>query len=169
MLFRSGSNVDYDKWQVEVQDDWNANLLGTFSFKYISGGFINDRSVEVQDFNHFPGNRFSFSTDYLSAFQLPEYYIFSNQSVLFNAIYTEHHFNGFITNKIPGFKKLNWFLVAGARALWYDQNTYVEWNFGLENILKVLRFDIVYGAKNGSLVLPEFRIGSRIQLSESID
>ncbi len=159
-----GSNVDYDKWQTAMEDDLNARLLGTFKWKIKNGGFLNARQVEVQDLNHFAGNRFSFPTDYMDAFQLPEYYRFSNQASFYTALFAEHHFNGFLTNKIPWFKKLNWYLVGGARALWFDQTSYMEWNIGLENIFKLFRFDMVYGMINNKPVSPEIRFGSRIPL-----
>jgi hypothetical protein len=164
-----GSDIDYDKWQTEVKDNWNFSLFGNFDWKFRTGGFINDRRVEVQDLHHFAGNRFTLSSDFMSAFQFPDYYLFSNQSSLFNAVFVEHHFNGFLTNKIPVFKKLNWFLVSGARSLWFDKINYVEWNFGLENIFKILRVDMVYGSLNGKMVQPEFRLWTRIPLSDNDD
>jgi hypothetical protein len=164
-----GSDVDYDKWQTELKDNWNLRLFGNFDWKFRTGGFLNDRRVEVQDLHHFAGNRFSLSTDFMNVFQFPDYYIFSNQSANFYALFAEHHFNGLLTNKIPGFKQLNWFLVAGARGLWFDRTSYVEWNIGLENILKVLRVDMIYGSLNGKMVQPEFRLGTRIPLSDNDD
>ena len=164
-----GSDIDYDKWQTEVQDNWNLRLMGSFNWKFRTGGFLNDRRVEVQDLNHFPGNRFSFSSDFMNVLQFPDYYIFSNRASNFNIFFAEHHFNGFITNKIPGFKKLNWFLVAGARGLWFDKINYFEWNIGLENIFKVFRVDMVYGSLNGKMIQPEFRLGTRIELSGNDD
>jgi len=95
-----GSNVDYDNWQTAMEDDLNARLLGTFKWKIKNGGFLNARQVEVQDLNHFAGNRFSFPTDYMDAFQLPEYYGLSNRSSFYSALFAEHHFNGFLTNKM---------------------------------------------------------------------
>jgi len=162
-----GSNVDYDKWQAEIQDDFNARLLGTLKWKIKNGGFINDRLVEFQDLNHFAGNRFTFPVDYMDAFQLPEIYRFSNRASFYTAVFAEHHFNGFLTNKIPWFKKLNWYLVAGGRALWFDQTTYTEWNIGLENIFKIFRVDLVYGMLDNRLVSPEIRFGSLIQIGRN--
>lgn len=164
-----GSNVNFDKWQTSLEDTWNWKLKGAFSWKAKAGGFLNRERVEIQDYHHFSGNRFSFSTDFMNAFQLPEFYLFSNNAEMHYAVFAEHHFNGFITNKIPLLKKWNWYLVAGGRALWFDRTSYAEWNFGLENILRVLRVDIVYGMLNGQMLPAEFRLGTRVQVNRRGD
>jgi hypothetical protein len=72
--------------------------------------------------------------------------------------------NGLLTNKIPVFKKYNWFFVTGVNALHYaPESNYVETYFGIENILKVIRIDLIQGfAPNGNktngvrLTLPLF-------------
>ncbi|MFN5334078.1 MAG: DUF5686 family protein [Bacteroidota bacterium] len=164
-----GSDVDFDKWQTSLEDTWNWKLKGALSWKIRTGGFINKKRVEIQDYYHFTGNRFSFSSDYMNAFQLPDFYLFSNNADMHYAVFAEHHFNGFITNKIPLLKKWNWYFVAGGRALWFDRASYTEWNFGLENIFKVLRVDMVYGALNGKMLPVEFRLGTRVQVARRGD
>jgi hypothetical protein len=164
-----GSNVDFDKWQAALEDTWNLKLKGAFSWKAKAGGFLNRERVEIQDYYHFSGNRFSFSSDYMNAFQLPDFYLFSNNANMHYAVFAEHHFNGFITNKIPLLKTWNWYFVAGGRAIWFDRTSYAEWNFGLENIFKVLRVDIVYGSLNGTMLPMEFRLGTRVQINRRGD
>ncbi len=73
--------------------------------------------------------------------RLPEYisidslYIYTAMQKQFTgSAFAEHNLNGFLTNKIPGFKKLNWNLVAGASAMWLPKQTYAEWHVGFENI-----------------------------------
>lgn len=105
----------------------------------------------------------------MNAFQLPDFYFFSNKASVHYAAFAEHHFNGFITNKIPLLKKWNWYFVAGARALWFNSNAYAEWNFGIENIFKALRFDVVYGNLNGKMLPVEIRLGSKVQISRRED
>ncbi len=157
-----GSDVDYDKWQFTLSDQLNMKLLGRFSYRFQTGGFLNDRKVQIQDMKHFAGNRLFRAEDYMNTFQLPSYYHFSNTDQLYGALYAEHHFNGFLTNKIPGFRKLNWNLTAGASALWLKHTNYYEWHVGFENILRVFRVDFVTGYLNGTIRKPEFRIGTNI-------
>lgn len=64
----------------------------------------------------------------------------------------EYQLNGLITNKIPGFKKLNWFLVTGFNGLHIQGSTnYGEAYVGLDNILKTLRFSYVQSFQNGGI------------------
>jgi hypothetical protein len=49
-----------------------------------------------------------------------------------------------LSNKIPFFKKLNWFFVTGTNAFFVNKdNYYFEMFFSIENILKVIRVDFV--------------------------
>lgn len=164
-----GSDVDYDKWQLTVRDNLNLKLAGRFSYRLQTGGFLNSKSVQIQDMKHFPGNRLFMSSDYLSIFQLTPYYLYSNKEAIYGAAFAEHHFNGFLTNKIPGFKKLNWNLVAGASAMWLPKQTYAEWHVGFENIFRFFRVDLVTGYQQGKRPVYEIKLGSSFNISRSDD
>ncbi len=164
-----GSDIDYDKWQLTVRDNLNLKLAGRFNYRLQTGGFLNRKSVQIQDMKHFPGNRLFMSKDYLSIFQLTPYYLYSNKESIYGAAFVEHHFNGLFTNKIPGFKKLNWNLVAGASAMWLPKQTYAEWHVGLENIFRFFRVDLVTGYQQGKRPVYEVRIGSSFNISRSDD
>ena len=164
-----GSDIDYDKWQLTVRDNLNLKLAGRFNYRLQTGGFLNSKSVQIQDMKHFPGNRLFMSTDYLSVFQLTPYYLYSNKESIYGTAFLEHHFNGLLTNKIPGFKKLNWNLVAGASAMWLPKQTYAEWHVGFENIFRFFRVDIVNGYEQGKRPVFEVRLGSSFNISRSDD
>lgn len=164
-----GSDIDFDRWQFTVRDNLNMKLLGRFNYRVQTGGFLNAARVEVQDLKHFPGNRLFRAEDYLTTFQVPQYYQFSNNADFYTAVFAEHHFNGFLTNKLPVIKKLNWHLVGGVAYLNLPKTNYFEWHVGLENILKVLRFDIVNAYQTGMPARMEFRIGSQVSIGGSND
>lgn len=155
-----GSDVDFDKWTVSVWDNMNFKLRGSMRYRLGIGGFINDEKVPIQDYQHFNGNQLIFASRYLNSFQLAPYYANSTTESFYAIGHLEHHFNGFLTNKIPLFKKLNWHLVGGGNAFFVNKdNNYVEVFGGIENIFKLFRVDVVASYLNGHKGQVGLRIG----------
>ncbi|MDB5202796.1 MAG: carboxypeptidase-like regulatory protein [Ferruginibacter sp.] len=164
-----GSDVDFDKWRFSVNDDKNLKLAGTFKYRVGVGGFLNDKKVPIQDYQHFNGNQTLGANEYLNSFQLAKYYANSTTAGFYSFGHVEHHFNGLLTNKIPLFKRLNWNLVAGSNAFFVNsKSNYVEVFAGLENILKIFRVDFVAAYENGRKGLTGIRIGTGGILGGSI-
>jgi hypothetical protein len=165
-----GSDVDFDKWSLTIEDDANLKLAGLIKYEARLGGFLNTKSVFVQDYQHFYGNISHIAKEYVKTFQLAPYYGFSNTSSFFAELHVEHHLNGALTNKIPLFKKLNWDLVDGANALYINPNTrYAEVFVGLENIFKLFRVDLVGGFQNGYKPVFVYRVGFGGLLGASVN
>lgn len=78
-------------------------------------------------------------------------------------VYLENHWGGLFLDYIPGIKKLKWRFVTSARSTWgmidsrhqkemilpsftkqFGNTPYLEVSLGLENIFKLLRFDVFY-------------------------
>ena len=155
-----GSDVDFDKWSFNIADDVNLKLAGTFKYSLTVGGFLNNRAVYAQDFQHFEGNVSHIAKEYVKSFQNASYYQFSNTSSFFSELHLEHHSNGLLTNKIPLLRKWNWNLVEGANALYVNpQISYSEAFVGLENIFKVARLDAVVSFQNGFKPIYTYRLG----------
>ena len=155
-----GSDVDFDKWSFAVTDNINLKLAGQFSYRFDIGGFLNNKTVFIQDYRHFNGNQFILASKYLNSFQVAPYYANSTTASFYATAHVEHHFNGLLTNKIPLFKRLNWNLVAGSNAFYVNSNNnYVEIFAGLENILKIFRVDVVGSYLNGNNGQVAVRIG----------
>lgn len=145
-----GSDVDFDKWNFDIQDDKNFKLLGLLKYKLSMGGFLNNKVVFLQDLKHFNSNAVRASSNYVNGFQSMNSYINSNTAKLYYETHLEHHFNGLLTNKIPYFKKLNWNLVGGCNNYFINNNDrYEEVFVGLENIFKIFRLDFVTAFQNG--------------------
>ncbi|HVX49525.1 MAG TPA: DUF5686 and carboxypeptidase regulatory-like domain-containing protein [Chitinophagaceae bacterium] len=156
----AGSDVDFDKWKFSVFDDMNLKLLGNLRYRIDIGGFINNKMVPVQDYQFFNGNQTIFASQYMNSFQLAPYYANSTTSHFYAVGHIEHHFNGLLTNKIPLFRRLNWYLVAGSNAFYVNgNNNYVEIFGGVENILKVFRVDFIGSYLNGKYGQFGVRIG----------
>jgi hypothetical protein len=155
-----GSSVNFDKWQFSVRDDINLKLLGQFKYRLVAGGFLNTGAVYLQDYAHFNGNQTIVAGDYLHSLQMAPYYAYSNTASLYGAGYTEHHFNGLLTNKIPLFRRLNWNLVGGFNVFYANgASNFEEMSWGLENIFKIFRVDILTSWREGSYFQTGVRIG----------
>jgi len=155
-----GSDVNFDKWQFSLYDDLDLKLRGQLRYRFGIGGFLNTRSVYIQDYQHFNGNQTLLASAYLNSFQLAPYYANSTTASFYATGHLEHHFNGLLTNKIPGFRRLNWFLVGGSNAFYVNRNNnYVEIFGGLENIFKILRVDWVGSWLNGHYYQSGVRLG----------
>ena len=155
-----GSDVNFDKWRFSIWDDMNLKLKGTLKYRVSIGGFLNSKEVTIQDYQHFNGNQLLLASQYLNSFQLAPYYANSTTAGFYATAHIEHHFNGLLTNKIPLFKKLNWFLVAGANTFYVNgNNNYVEAFAGIENIFRLLRVDFVGSCLNGNRGGTGIRIG----------
>jgi hypothetical protein len=155
-----GSDADFDKWKFSIWDDMNFKLKGKLSYRISMGGFLNNKQVFIQDYQHFNGNQLLLASEYLNSFQLAPYYTNSTTASFYATANIEHHFNGLFTNKIPLFRRLNWNLVAGANAFYVNSNNnYIEVFGGIENILKVFRVDVVSSYLNGKNGQVGIRIG----------
>jgi len=144
-----GSGVNFDKWRFSIVDDIDLHLLGDVQYNIATGGFIKNESVAIPDLNHLFGNRgLGYATPYLHSFQFARYYEFSNKNNWFGEAHIEYHLNGLLTNKIPLFRKLNWFLVLGGNSYYAGDALYYHEAFvGLDNIgfkvARLLRVDFV--------------------------
>lgn len=164
-----GSDVDFDKWQIAVKDNRNLRMAGQLNYKLAAGGFLNRRSVFIQDFQHFNGNRTTAASEYVNSFQLADYYANSTTASLYGIGHLEYHLNGLLTNKIPLFRKLNWNLVCGSNTFFVNRDShYIEAFAGLENIFKIFRVDFVAGYVNGLQGRTGIRIGAGGILGSSL-
>jgi hypothetical protein len=155
-----GSDENFDKWKFTIDDTKNLKLAGELKFKIGIGGFLNNKKVFIQDYQHFNGNRSASASEYVNSFQLAPYYANSTTANFYSLGHVEHHFNGLLTNKIPLFKKLNWNLIAGSNAFYVNRkNNYAEVFAGLENIFKLFRLDFVVAYINGKKATTGIQIG----------
>jgi Family of unknown function (DUF5686)/CarboxypepD_reg-like domain len=164
-----GSDVDFDKWKVTVFDDVNLKIAGALKYKFGIGGFLNNKQVFIQDYQHFNGNQIVSASEYVNSFQLAPYYANSTTERFYVFGHVEHHLNGLLTNKIPLFRKLNWNMVVGSNAFFVNKNNnYMEIFGGLENILKTIRVDAVVGYDRNNNISTGIRLGFGGLLGSSV-
>ena len=154
------SDVDFLKWRVTASQNLNLKLYGKLDAKFIVGGFSNTNKLYTPDYQHYLGNEIVVNTNYMNGFQLLPYYTFSNTSSLYTESHFEYHLNGFISNKIPIFKKLNWFFVVGLNTLNVNgKPNYFETFASVEKIFRLFRVDFVNGYLQKKVNLPITKMG----------
>ena len=154
------SQTNFDKWRFSMRDNMNFKLLGNFKYYAGVGGFINDKKVFIQDYQHFNGNLTVAAGEYVNSFQAISYYGNSTTAAFYAFGHVEHHFNGLLTNKIPLFRRLNWHLLAGSNAFYVNKTNHdIEVFAGLENIFKIFRVDVVAAYVNNAAPITAIRIG----------
>ena len=138
----------FNKFTVRVRDKYlNLRLLGYSSYNIEAGKYFGKRPTYFADYFHPMGNEFLLPIDPdLSSFNLLPFYSYSTDQHYVQVNF-RHHFNGFITDKIPLINKSSLKLVTGFSALRVpEQGNYLETFIGLENfrIGPVKLFDIDY-------------------------
>jgi len=143
------SKTDYDKWRFSMHHTVGLKLAGNLEYNLVAGGFLNTNYVSIPDLMYLYGNRgIGYASPYLQSFQFAEYFEFTNKSPLYGEAHIEYHLNGLLTNKIPGLKQLQWYLLFGTNSFYSDGGAYYAEAFvGVENIgykvLRVGRIDFV--------------------------
>jgi hypothetical protein len=154
-----GSEVDFDKIELAIRDNYRLGLAGAGSYRVFGGSFLNKKALTFIDYQHFEGNRTILAFPSFRAFQLIDYYAFST-SKRYGGGSLEHHFNGFFFNGIPLLKKTRIQEVFTLNYLFTETNgNYIEIGAGIEHILKILRVDYFWGFLDGKSFNNGLRIG----------
>lgn len=153
------AEIDYDYIGFSAEDDLNLGMAGSLEYDFSAGTFLNAKRLQFMDFKHFNTTQTVFNPSALRSFRALPYYEYSTSGAFLEA-HVEHHFNGFIFNKIPLLKKLRWQEVLGLHWLRTEQlRGYAEFTFGIEKILKILRADYVMVWQENQRAGNAFRIG----------
>ena len=154
-----GSDVRYLLLQGTVRYARQLGLLGTSAAQVYVGGFVGKQEgLTFADYRHFSGNRTLLAANF-DQFQLLDYYQYSTRATYFEGHYN-HHFNGFIFNKVPLFRRLKWQEVFTLNYLHTDQaGHYLELGAGIEHIFNIARIDFFTGLQSGQRVGTGVRIG----------
>ena len=150
-----GGDVSYQKLAASIRDTWDIGVGGRLDWYFNMGSFFAKDKMEFVDFRHFNTYEIFFTggADYRTSFlQLP-YYTYSTSDTYFQSHF-QHHFDGWILDKLPGINQLGWSLVAGAKFLkTKDLPSYSEFHLGIDNIgfsfVRLLRVDAVMSLTEG--------------------
>jgi len=139
------SKTDFDRWSLTIRHQVAMRLLGNIDYMLSTGGFLNKNYTGIPDRNHIYGNQ-TIIINPFGSFQLAPYYRFSNTADLYGSIHATWHLGGLLSNKIPLFRRLNWYFTAGTNTLYINSNNYYsEVFFGMENIgIKLVRLGEIH-------------------------
>lgn len=145
----SNSALNYDHLSGRVYYDKTFGNKGTFYINSSAGMFFNKDQMSFVDFKHFNGNQTHVNNGNVNvtSFLILPYYALSTTENYFES-HAEHHFSGFIMNRIPLLKKLQSSLVVGHHMIGINgQLPYQEFSVGLDRLgfgkLKIFRVDYV--------------------------
>lgn len=150
-----GSDYNYQKIKLNLKGVLRINPIGHTQYTIECGKIFGSVPYTLLELH--PGNQ-TLVYD-AEAFNLMNYFEFASNQ--YATIFLDHHFDGFILNKIPLVKKVKLREVFSARAVVgnLDKNTaalllpngtsdvtkpYIEYSVGLENIFKVVRIDYIW-------------------------
>ncbi len=162
-------NFEVDEHFIHLQggvaDNYDWNIAGDGGWNIVAGTFILDRPQYFTDYKHFDGNLtiFGSTPTYLHSFHLLPYYSNSTNDHYVEAHY-QHHFRGFLLDKVPIIRKLKWNSTAGVNFLYTpEQKSYSELYVGIENIgvhiFRFLRVDAIFNFDNDGYIKSDFMIG----------
>ena len=122
-----------------------------------AGTFLNKNAVNFVDRFHFLGNEniYANALRYQSVFKWMDHYLYSSTEN-YASIHLEHHFDGYIMDKIPVLKNLGTKLIVGANHMQMaNRLPYSELSLGIEGIyigpLSLFRLDYAWSFMDGSL------------------
>ncbi len=107
-----GSKYNYHKLTFSVRGYFYMNPIGWTRFNVKAGKTFGQVPFLLAEVH--PGNETYFYDEY--AFNGMNKYEFVSDA--YGALILDHHFDGFILNKVPGIRKLNWRTVYTFRAIW---------------------------------------------------
>lgn len=154
-----GGEYDYKKARVSVEDNFYVGVFGYTKYQAEVGKIWGTLPYPLLEMHS--GNQTYYY--YEHAFNTMNFFEFMSDEWVSGRV--EHHFGGFFLNRIPLFRKLKWREVVAFKGVYgrlnpkhleeltlgrnmynlYD-GPFLEGAVGVENILKVLRVDLLYRA-----------------------
>ncbi len=157
-----GSDVNYDFLQVGISHGFDTGIRSKLSYKLAAGAFLNDKSVQFPDFQHFAGNQFFFQYgDPVGTFRMLDYYRYSTSKRFVEAhVLTE--LRKFLLTQIT------WFRIMGIKENFFahylatpDSNNYGELGYALDvGIRFPFRLEVANSFEGFKYKHTVFRIGT---------
>ncbi|MBK8698922.1 MAG: carboxypeptidase-like regulatory domain-containing protein [Saprospiraceae bacterium] len=164
IALKSG-DADFTRLKFTLIDNHIAlRIFGYLLYSVEGGTFLGKPKLQFADYFHFKGNDLvgGFRSPYLQTFKLQTEYAFSSQNA-YVAGWMEHHFDGFIFDKIPLVNKLGITGIVSCAGLIRSDLKYIEPGIGIEGIkigvIDVMRIDYFWSFANGTYKDQGIRLG----------
>lgn len=171
------SRYEYYKVHASIEHMFNIAPIGYLRYIVDAGKYWGRAPYPFLQLHE--GNETYAFDDY--AFNMMNYYEFVSDQ--YASLYLEHHWDGFIFNKVPLFRKLKWREVVSGKALIGNvsdkakdvmlfpyalqglSEPYYEAGVGVENILKLFRVDAMWRLSYlDNPNIPKFGIRAKLQI-----
>jgi hypothetical protein len=130
-----GSDTDFDRIKVTVEDKLNLKMLGNSEYSASAGTHFSTRRMTFIDNYHFTGNQTLWSDFSLERYNLLDYYAYSTRGYFIEGHF-QHNFAGFILNKFPLIRKLKLQEIVGVHYLSTSTlSQYVELSVGIQRLV----------------------------------
>jgi hypothetical protein len=130
----AGMDADYDYVEAGLDGNADFKLLGKLTYRASAGQFLSEERVPFVDYRHFQGQEVIYQLQQIRDFQVLDYYEASTTD-RFTEAHLQHNFSGFIWNKIPFARKLQWQVSTTGNLLYQADRTYWEWGVGLTDLI----------------------------------
>lgn len=172
------SDVQYDRLSMSLEEDYSLGVVGEIEVFAEAGSFLNENPrLAFMDRYQFIDNNLAVGDPnrYLRGFLAMPFYRYTTNNAWVQ-LHAEHHFNGFILDKLPLLNQLGWSTVLGASAVWLSEQPlafpsepdqwYGEVNLGIDNIgigiLRIFRVDVVASFEDGKYDKTDLVVGIKL-------
>ncbi len=133
-----GSEVDFDFLEVNARHAFKPGTLGTSKWNVYAGRFLREKDLRFLEHKFFRGSDRGWFSNPLKSMQLLKASGIDTKKAYFQGHYI-HHFNGALMNKIPFVNTLRLQTVAGAGALFMEENGFrhLETFAGIERPFRI--------------------------------
>lgn len=156
--------------ELGFQHHFNVGYRGEMDVKFNLGTFANNKGMQFPDYKHFLGNQTIFSTtDPVGSFRLLDYYAFSTNDTYLNA-HAHYQFRKLLVSQIFEVRLLGIKENVFVNYLNTDFSAnYFEVGYGIDNIARVFRLELVSSFQDFEYQKFGVRIGIATNLDNLFD
>lgn len=158
-------DVDYSFLQATIRQDLNIGPRSSLDYSFNGGGFLSKKHIYFQDYRHFMGNEFFLQWgDPSSQFRMLPYYRYSTAQWFFqaHAIWSLQHF---LVTRIEQLRVTG---LSETLQIHYLKvptiKNYTEAVYGIDNILRLVRLELVAQFHGSHFQGLGYRIGTSIRI-----